>query len=147
MGSQSRIFSWVNVRWCRRYELTYNIAAENQNATYVHFRSHVLSLALSSSCKNVKVIQNLFAKVGRVTWFLGGGAKRKQILLEATGRDAYDGLMELLKASEENNEALSASFDAMQRGSNASTVLDKVVQPAGLPELQLSQLCYRSIVP
>ena len=57
------------------------------------------------------------------------------------------GLMELLKASEESNEALSASFDAMQRGSNASTVLDKVVQPAGLPELQLSQLCYRSIVP
>ena len=94
------------------------------------------------------MIQNLFEKVGirRITWFLGGSAKRKQILLEATDGDAYDGLMELLKASEESNEAFSDSFDAIQRGSNASTVLEKVVQPAGLAELQLSQLCYRSIV-
>ena len=61
------------------------IAEEYPNATYVHCKSHVLSLALSSSCKNVKVIQNLFDNVGRITWFLGGSAKRKQILLEATG--------------------------------------------------------------
>ena len=65
------------------------------------------------------MVQNIFDNVGRITWFLGGSAKRKQILLEATGGDADDGLMELLKASEESNEALSDSFDAIQRGSNA----------------------------
>ena len=86
------------------------IAAEYPNATYVHCRSNVLSLALSSSCKNVKVIQNLFDNVGRITWFLGGSVKRKQILLEETGGDAEDDLMELLRASEESNEALSDYF-------------------------------------
>lgn len=98
------------------------IAAEYPNATYVHCRSHVLSLALSSSCKDIKVIPNLCDNVCRITWFLGGSAKRKQILFEATGGDADDSLMELLKASEESNEASSDSFDAIKRGSNANTV-------------------------
>ena len=48
--------------------------------------------------------------MGRISWFLGGGAKRKQILLEAIGGDADDGLLELLKASEESNEASSDSL-------------------------------------
>ena len=92
------------------------IAAEYPNATYVHCRPHVLCLALSPSCKNVKVIQNLFDNVGRITWFLGGSAKRKQILLEATGGDADDGLTELLKASDEGNEALSDSLMLFSAG-------------------------------
>ena len=46
------------------------IAAEYPNAIYVHYRSHVLSLALSSSCKNVPEIRNLFDSVGRSLGFL-----------------------------------------------------------------------------
>ena len=42
--------------------------------------------------------------------------------MEATCRDADDGLMKLLKASEESKDALSDSFDAIQRGLNARTV-------------------------
>ena len=52
----------------------------------------------------------IFDTVGRISWFLGGGAKRKQILLEAIGGDSDDGLMELLNAFEESNEASSDSL-------------------------------------
>lgn len=100
------------------------IAAEYPNATYLHCRSHVLSLGLSSSCKNVKVIRNLFDNVGRITWFLGGSAKRMQILLKTTRVDEDDGLMKLLKVFEENviYKASSDSFDAVKRGLNTNTV-------------------------
>lgn len=81
------------------------IAAEYPNATYVHCRSHVLSLALSSSCKNVPEIRNLFDSVGKITWFLGGSAKRKEIFLETAVGEADDPYMELLKTSEESEEA------------------------------------------
>ena len=40
----------------------------------------------------------IFDNVGRISWFLEGGAKRKQILLEAIGGDADDRLLEFLKA-------------------------------------------------
>ena len=52
----------------------------------------------------------IFDNVGRISWFLGGGAKRKKILLEAIGGDSDDCLMELLKAFEESNEASSDSL-------------------------------------
>ena len=55
------------------------IAAEYPNATYVHCRSHALSLAHSSSCKNVPQIRYLFDSVGKITWFLGGSGKRREI--------------------------------------------------------------------
>ena len=47
------------------------------NATYVHCRSHVLNLAVSSGCNDVPPIRNLFDNVQKLTWFLGGSAKRK----------------------------------------------------------------------
>ena len=90
-------------------------AAEYPNATCVHCKSHVLSLALSSSCKNIAVIRNVFDNVGKMTWFLGGSAKRKQIFLEAAAGDADDALVELMKASTE-------SFSAIDRASNANAV-------------------------
>ena len=40
-----------------------------KNATYVHFRSHVLALALAAGCKQVTGIQNQFDNVGKLTWF------------------------------------------------------------------------------
>ena len=51
-----------------------------KNATYVHFCSHVLALALVAWLKQVTEIQSLFDNVGKLTWFLGGSAKRKAIL-------------------------------------------------------------------
>lgn len=98
------------------------IAAEFPNATYVHCRSHVLSLALSSSCKNVAAIRNVFDNVGKMTWFLGGSAKRKEIFFEAAAGNADDAVMELMKASEESNEASTESFSAIERASSAKTV-------------------------
>ena len=41
----------------------------NHYKTYVHFRSHVLALALAAGCKQVTGIQNLFDNVGKLTWF------------------------------------------------------------------------------
>ena len=39
-----------------------------------------LNLVLSSSCKEVPNIRNLFDSVGEITWFLGASGKRKRIL-------------------------------------------------------------------
>ena len=36
--------------------------------------------ALAAGCKQVTEIQTLFDNVGKLTWFLGGSAKRKAIL-------------------------------------------------------------------
>ena len=52
------------------------------NVTYVHCRSHVLNLAVSTGCNNVSAIRNVFDSVEKLTWFLGGSAKRKEIFLE-----------------------------------------------------------------
>ena len=49
------------------------------NATYVHCRSHVLNLAIASGCNSVSAIRNLFDNVEKLTWFLGGSGKRKEI--------------------------------------------------------------------
>ena len=59
------------------------IAAIYPNATYVHCRSHVLNLAISSGCASVPCIRNLSDSVSKLTWFLSGSAKRKEIFLEA----------------------------------------------------------------
>ena len=45
------------------------IAKVFPNATYVHCRSHVLNLAISSSCTSVPSICNLFTQVHALTWF------------------------------------------------------------------------------
>ena len=49
------------------------------NVTYVHCCSHVLNLAISSGCNNVTPIRNLFDSVEKLTWFLSGSVKRKEI--------------------------------------------------------------------
>ena len=49
-------------------------------ALYHHCRAHSLNLVLSSSCKEVPNIRNLFDSVGKITWFLGASGKRKRIL-------------------------------------------------------------------
>ena len=51
-----------------------------KNITYVHCSSHVLALALAAGCQQVTEIQNMFHNVGKLTWLLGGRAKRNAIL-------------------------------------------------------------------
>ena len=43
------------------------VAEKYPNATYVHCRSHVLNLAISSGCKAVRSIQNLFDNVSKLS--------------------------------------------------------------------------------
>ncbi len=56
------------------------ILEEQPRAMYVHCRAHNLNLVVSSSCKQVPEIRNLFDSLGALTWFLGASAKRKAIL-------------------------------------------------------------------
>ena len=58
------------------------IKEQYNNATYVHYRSHVLALTLSGGCKSVPQIENLFHNVEKLTWFLTGSAKRKEIFID-----------------------------------------------------------------
>lgn len=51
------------------------IRVKYPNATYVHCRSHVLNLAVSSGCKDVPPIRNLFDSVEKLTWFLSGSGR------------------------------------------------------------------------
>ena len=55
------------------------------NVIYVHCRSHVLNLAVSSSCCGVSSIRNLFTNVIKLIWFLGASAKRKAIFMNCAG--------------------------------------------------------------
>ena len=95
------------------------ITAQYPNATYVHCRSHVLNLAISSGCTAVTSIRNLFDSVNKLTWFLSGSAKRKGIFLGiAAGTE--DDLLDVLTAEEDDDlvesitaikkESLSQSF-------------------------------------
>ena len=76
------------------------------NATYVHCRSHILILAISSSCTSVPSIFNLFTLVHALTWFLTGSVKRKEILLEiASCNNSKDQqLFDFLKIGDEDDE-------------------------------------------
>ena len=58
------------------------VPAQYPNATYVHCRSHVLNLAISSGCKSVPSIRNLFDNVGELTWFWLAVLKGKKYFLK-----------------------------------------------------------------
>ena len=45
------------------------IAKVFPNTTYGHYRSHVLNLAISSSCTSVPSTYNPFTQVHALTWF------------------------------------------------------------------------------
>lgn len=47
---------------------------------YHHCRAHILNLVISSSCKNIPTIRNLFDDVNQLTWFLGASPKRVSIM-------------------------------------------------------------------
>ena len=56
------------------------ILEQQPRALYLHCRTHNLNLVISSSCKQVLEIRNLFDSLGALTWFLGASPKRKAIL-------------------------------------------------------------------
>lgn len=90
-------------------------------ATYVHCGSHVLSLAISSSCKSVPSIRNLYDSISKLTWFLGASAKRKEIFKNSALLKLDDELLELLTATENAGE-LQEFMCAIQRGSKKQFV-------------------------
>ena len=96
------------------------VAEKYPNATYVHCKSHVLNLAISSGCKAVRSIQNLFDNVSKLTWFLTGSAKRKEIFLQtAAASDDSEPLSALVACADENEEDESAK--TLEEGSNRQT--------------------------
>ena len=56
------------------------ILRQQPKAMYCHCRAHNLNLVVSSTCKQVPEIRNLFDTLRNLTWFIGGSAKRKEIL-------------------------------------------------------------------
>ena len=97
------------------------VAEKYPNATYVHCRSHVLNLAISSGCKAVRSIQNLFDNVSKLTWFLSGSAKRKEIFLQtAAASDDSELLSALVACADEDEEDESAK--TLEEGSKRQTV-------------------------
>ena len=56
------------------------ILQRQPHAWYFHCRARNLNLVVSSPCKQVPEIRNLFDSLGSLTWFLGASAKRKAIL-------------------------------------------------------------------
>lgn len=94
------------------------------NVTYVHCRSHVLNLAISSGCNSVPPIRNLFDNVQKLTWFLGGSAKRKEIFLKVSD-DNNDNkqLFRLLTDSDSASyEDLSESTQAIKEAGKKKVV-------------------------
>lgn len=97
------------------------VADNCPNATCVHCRFHVLNLAISSGCKAVQSIQNLFDNVSKLTWFLSGSAKRKGIFLQtAATTDDSELLSALVSCADEDEEDESAK--TLKEGSKRQTV-------------------------
>ncbi|XP_041374848.1 zinc finger MYM-type protein 1-like [Gigantopelta aegis] len=89
------------------------------NATYVHCRSHVLALVIAKGCKQVPEIQNLFDNVEKLTWFLGGSAKRKALFKSSS--DSHE-LGDFLIEQADHDEEFDMSNTALKRGVNKKCV-------------------------
>ena len=89
----------------------------------MHCCSHVLNLAISSGCTGVPSIRNLFDSIHKLTWFLSGSAKQKEILLETdTGTEGKD-LLDVLTVSSDEADCISESTAAIKKGKNCAEVL------------------------
>ena len=89
------------------------------NVTYVHCRSHVLNLAISSGCSSVPPVRNLFDSVEKLSWFLGGSAKRKEIFLKVASSCSGDHHLLNLLTSDAGD--LSESAEAIKEGGKKKT--------------------------
>ena len=114
------------------------------NVTYVHCRSHVLNLAVSSGCNYVPSIRNLFDSVQKLTWFLGGSAKRKAIFVKvaSTRKDDQKTLLDLLTETD-CTENISESAQALKVGGKKALCPSSVL-PTGPLALVHCQHCLAS---
>ena len=90
------------------------------SATYVHCRSHVLNLAIANGCRSVPSVRNLFDSIEKLTWFLSGSAKRKQLFSETAtlcGTEEDKQLIDLLSEGDEGD-----STQAIREGSRRKIV-------------------------
>ena len=87
------------------------IAQKYSHVTYVHCCSHVLNLAICSSCTGVPSIRNLFDDVQKLTWFLSGSAKRKKFFLEVASTDRGKELLDFLMI-EDDDELILTLYQA-----------------------------------
>ena len=78
-------------------------------ALYQHCRAHNLNLVISSSCKQVPDIRNLFDSIGSLTWFLGASAKGKAIIQRYLLSDDISSLI-----LEDNEEELPVSDELLK---------------------------------
>ena len=108
------------------------------NATYVHCRSHVLNLAIAGACKDVESVRDLFDNVGKITSFLGDGAKRKEIFKETVASGSDKELVALLTETENENENDdSATYEEVDKDLQAS---NQGIQ-AGARKILVPKLC------
>ena len=112
------------------------------NATYVHCRSHVLKLAISSGCTAVASIRNLFDSNNKLTWFLSGSAKRKEIFLETNTNTEDKELLDILTASDDESDEMSESVAAIREPRR--TLYQSFVPLAGLLGCVPFLLCWPS---
>jgi hypothetical protein len=74
---------------------------------------------ISSGCTAVVSIRNLFDNVNKLTWFLSGSAKRKEIFLQIAA-DADDDLLDILTVEEDDD--LAESVTAIKKGAKRKSV-------------------------
>ena len=91
-------------------------------------------MAVSSSCKAVSEILDIFDSVGKITWLLGGNAKWKNFLLEIVAAH-----MELFIASNDIEEASIVSLSSINQASN-STSPNVLTKSASASVISLSAL-------
>ena len=83
------------------------ITTEYPDATYVHCRPHVLSLELSSSCKNVPEIRNILDSLENLAWvFVWKEVERRKNYVCLEVAEAYDAYVEVLKQSDKSEDAI-----------------------------------------
>ena len=117
------------------------VKALHPNVLYVHCRSLALNLAISSVCTSVASIRNLFDRLNSLTWFSSASAKRKEIFLEIDTGTEDNELVDILTASEDENDEMSKSAAVIRKGA----MFQSFVPLVGLLGLVPSLLCWPSI--
>lgn len=101
------------------------VRAQYPKAIYIHCRAHVLNLAISSGCTSVPSIRDLFDDVGKLTWFMFGSAKRKELFLKVACSDASEQdqeLIDLLTSIDSDDFELPNSASEIIGAKNKKTV-------------------------
>lgn len=107
-GLVGQVYDVASVMSSNRNGVQSKVAEKYPNTMYVRCRSHVLNLAMSSGCKAVQSIQDLF-DVSKLTRFLNGSAKRKEIFFQtAVATDDSELLSALVECADEDEEDESA---------------------------------------